>query len=357
MNMLTLGSQSWGNMDILVFLLSFVVILASCEFFTNGVEWVGKRFKLSEGAVGSVLAAIGTALPETLVPLIAIFALQGDAGKEIGTGAILGAPFMLATLALFVCGLSVLVFARRRKTRTLHIDGHLIKRDLRFFLLAFSLAAIAAIVPPELSLFKTIVGFVLIPIYIVYMFVTLKSGESNAEGDPKDLYIDSAIKRIAPLKSNEPHTVLILIQVFASLAGIILGAALFVGQINDIAVMIGINPLILSLIISPLATELPEKFNSMLWIRANKDTFAIGNITGAMVFQSCIPVTIGVLLTSWHLNIADKVQFLEAATIAIAIISAVILYWRSNHKEIKIGALMFGGLLYLVFFAIVLLSI
>lgn len=344
-------------MDILVFILSFIIILASCEFFTNGVEWVGKRFKLSEGAVGSVLAAVGTALPETIIPLIAIFMLEGDAGEEIGTGAILGAPFMLATLALFICGLSVLAFARRRNTRTLHINGHLIRRDLKFFLLAFSLAAVAAFVPPELGLFKTLVGIVLIPIYIVYTIYTLKTGETGGSEDLKGLYFDSAIKRVAPIKGVEPHTALIIVQVLASLGGIILGANLFVNQINDISTWIGINPLILALVIAPIATELPEKFNSMLWIRASKDTFAIGNITGAMVFQSCIPVTIGVLMTEWHLNLSDKVQFLEAAAIGIAIASAIILYWRSDHKELKISGLMLGGVLYLLFFALVLLSL
>jgi len=155
-------------MDLIVFLLSFGIILVACEFFTNGVEWTGKRFNLSEGAVGSVLAAVGTALPETMVPLIAILMMGGEAGHEIGVGAILGAPFMLATLALFICGLSVLVFAKRRNTRTLHVNGKLIRRDLKFFLLAYSLAAIAAFVPPEYSIFKTALGFTLItPLPIV----------------------------------------------------------------------------------------------------------------------------------------------------------------------------------------------
>jgi len=345
-------------MDIIVFLLSFGVILAACEFFTNGVEWTGKRFNLSEGAVGSVLAAIGTALPETLIPLIAILILGGSSGAEIGTGAILGAPFMLATLALFVCGLSVFAFARRRNTRTLHINGVLIRRDLAFFIFAYSLAAIAAFTPPSLGILKAIIGFSLIPVYIVYMIYTLRTGETGGNEDLHDLYFDRALKRFGhKTHRNEPATILILLQVFASLAAIILGADMFVNQINDIATIIGINPLILSLIISPIATELPEKFNSMLWIRARKDTFAIGNITGAMVFQSCIPVTIGILLTSWHLNIGDKVQFLEAVTIGIALLSAVVLYLHSSHRELKISGLMMGGALYVLFFVVVLLSI
>jgi cation:H+ antiporter len=352
-------------MDVIIFLLSFAVILAGCEFFTNGVEWAGKRFNLSKGAVGSVLAAVGTAMPETLVPLIAILMLGGEAGEEIGVGAIFGAPFMLATMALFICGLSVLMFAKRRNTRTLHINGHLIRRDLKFFLLAYTLAAIAALVPPSLGLLKTAPGFLLIPLYAVYTIYTLKTGETGGGEDPKALYFDRVVKRCLPGRARdkdcpvpkEPATIVVVVQVVAALGAIILGANLFVGQINEIAAVIHIPPLILSLIISPIATELPEKFNSMLWIRERKDTFAIGNITGAMVFQSCIPVTIGILLTGWHLNLADKVQLLEAVTIGIALFSAVILYWRSSHREIKISGLMLGGALYVLFFLAVLLSV
>ena len=58
--------------DVLVLLVSLVVILFAAELFTNGIEWMGRKLGLGEGAVGSVLAAVGTALPETLIPIIAI---------------------------------------------------------------------------------------------------------------------------------------------------------------------------------------------------------------------------------------------------------------------------------------------
>src|SRR6202795_4968784 len=101
---------------------SLFIILGGAELFTNGVEWIGENLGLSEGAVGSVLAAVGTALPETLLPIVAIaFGHGTEAGKEIGTGAILGAPFMLSTLAMFVLAVAVLIFARggRRTTELL----------------------------------------------------------------------------------------------------------------------------------------------------------------------------------------------------------------------------------------------
>ena len=110
---------------------SLVVILAGAELFTNGIEWVGEGFGLSEGAVGSVLAAVGTALPETLLPIVAI--LSGhSAGDEIGIGAILGAPFMLTTLAMFVLGVTVVVMSRRgKRSSTLEHDPGVFVQDLR----------------------------------------------------------------------------------------------------------------------------------------------------------------------------------------------------------------------------------
>src|SRR6478672_9101312 len=106
-------------MEILELVIALAVILIAAELFTNGIEWFGHKLNLAEGVVGSVLAAVGTALPETMIPLVAILfagARGGDpaAAHEIGVGAILGAPFMLSTLAMFVTGIGVIGYSRRR---------------------------------------------------------------------------------------------------------------------------------------------------------------------------------------------------------------------------------------------------
>ena len=89
---------------------SLLAILASCVIFVNAVEKIGDSFNLHQGIVGSILAAVGTAMPETVIPLIAIFFVKGGQGQAIGIGAIAGAPFMLGTLAFFVTGAAVIVF-------------------------------------------------------------------------------------------------------------------------------------------------------------------------------------------------------------------------------------------------------
>src|SRR4029077_16670735 len=102
-------------MDLIILAVAFVVILIGAELFTNGIEWFGRKLNLAEGAVGSVLAAVGTALPEAMIPIIAILFSGSASANEVGIGAILGAPFMLSTLAMFVTGVAVLQVARKRR--------------------------------------------------------------------------------------------------------------------------------------------------------------------------------------------------------------------------------------------------
>ena len=87
-------------MDVVFLAVAFAVILAGAELFTNGIEWFGHKLELGEGAIGSVLAAIGTALPETMVPLIAIVFGGGVSASEIGVGAILGASALMSVLVM-----------------------------------------------------------------------------------------------------------------------------------------------------------------------------------------------------------------------------------------------------------------
>jgi cation:H+ antiporter len=299
--------------DVVVLLIAFVVILAGAELFTNGIEWLGERLGLSEGMVGSVLAAVGTALPETMIPIIAIIFVGTAASEEVGIGAILGAPFMLSTAAMFVTGVAVLAYARSgRRKQHLTINQVVVARDLRFFLAVYIVAIVLGLPFFDKPLWlRVIAGAALLGAYVLYVKQTASDPRTESHEGKSPLYFQR--------KLDTPKTRAILLQVFVALAAIIFGANLFVDQIGNFATRFGIPPLVLSLIIAPLATELPEKFNSVIWIRQRKDTLAMGNISGAMVFQSCIPVTVGLWFTPWVLN-----EFAIASAV-IAILAGVLL--------------------------------
>jgi cation:H+ antiporter len=297
----------------LLFLVSVAVTLGACTLFTNAIEWLGKRFNLSEGAIGGVLAAIGTTLPETSIPVIAIFFGTSRAEVEVGLGAILGAPFMLTTLVIPILAVLLIVYARLgKRTAAFRLNYRDVRGDLFFFVAAYSLALVCAFVPSRSMHIVTAIG--LVSLYLYY--VKLKFSETDEEGSEGGLE-----PLLFARKAATPSFGLIGLQATLGLAGLALGAHLFVLAAETIARALSISPLILALLVAPLATELPEMSNSFLWLYRKKDRLAVGNVTGAIVFQGTIPVSIGLLGTDWALAptaLVTMVLAVAAATFLLA---------------------------------------
>ena len=273
-----------------------LIILIAAEVFTNALEHLGEKLGISEGVTGSIFAAVGTALPETMVPLLALLAGTQNVAtnEEIGVGAILGAPLMLATLSISLMAISVW---KRRGTQ-----GHLrpertgLTRDLNFFIIAFSFAAVAMYVPHTLSSVRYGIGACMVMIYFVYVLMTINASKALVE----DGHATEAGSDMFLCKIGLPNNMtMIMIQLLLGLGLLVAGAKGFIHGVEAASAILGISALILSLLIIPIATELPEKVNSILWIRKGKDTLAFGNITGAMVFQGTLLPAIGIMLTPW----------------------------------------------------------
>lgn len=314
----------------LLLVVSIVLIVAGAYLFTNAVEWAGQRLNLGEGAVGSILAAVGTALPESVIPIIAV--LAGTEGEEVAIGAIIGAPFMLATVAMLVVAASALGFAGRRKTGSeVHADRGSVRRDLGFFLPCFAVAIGLGLVESKAVHIVGIVGLLLA--YGLHVRQTLRNtGDAEGEDDLQALTFDTS-------KDDPPSTFQIVAQFVVGLALVIGGAELFVTELVKVAAGIGVTALALSLILTPLATELPEKLNSIFWMRESKDTLAVGNITGAMAFQATVPVAFGLAVTQWQLD-----KFAVAAGV-LALLGGALAWWRLERRSIgKLSAVAWAGL-------------
>jgi len=335
-----------------VLIISLILILVACSLFTNAVEWLGRRLKVNQAVVGSVFAAVGTAMPETAIPIIAIL-VYGDAqAVDVGLGAVAGAPFMLATLAFFVTGAAVVVCRLAgRRTLAMNAEPRLAARDLAWFLGLYG-AAVAVSLVHDLVWLRYSVAAGLVVAYIIYVYRTFGGrAEPGHEAEPlEDLtfarYLRRDSRKRTPL--GPPGLVLILVQLATALAAIIFGAHRFVAAAEIVAANLGIAPLLLSIIITPVATELPEKFNSILWIARRKDTLALGNITGAMVFQTCVPVAFAIAFTPWRLSGVTLVSALLA--LGAGLWSLV---WIKATGRVNPFVLMAAGLAYVAFFVYV----
>jgi cation:H+ antiporter len=283
-------------MEALLLAVSFAVVLSGALLFTNAVEWIGHKMELGEGAVGSILAAVGTAMPETLIAIVALISVA-EGSEDVAVGAIVGAPFLLATLAMGLVGLFAYLYRGRRK-QGVKLEAHAptLERDLIFFLIFFAMAGALAWGPP--AAVRIPIGIAFLGAYVFYVARTLRGG---GEVQGEETLNPLIFERRSEGREN-PALAICVIQLVVGLAAMVGGAHLFVEELLGIAESIGVEALVLALILAPLATELPEKVNSFFWVREGKDALALGNISGAMVFQSTIPVGIGLLFTDWALD-------------------------------------------------------
>lgn len=311
-------------------LISLVAIVLACMLFTNAIEFLGNKLKLGNNATGSILAVIGTGLPELIVPIVAILgAIYADIkiniAQDIALGAILGSPFMLSTLALFL--LYFVLISKNKKQ--LYLDITFIQRDYKYFLLAYFIAILFSF--NFLNNYKIIASLLLLLLYIIFVYRTIiKSRTTCVECECEKIYFNFKNENLA-----------LFAQLFFSLLILILASHYFVGEIKYFSLSFGISPAILALLITPFATELPECINSIIWLKQGKDELAIANILGAVVFQTTLLFSIGIILTPWILS--KDLLIVSMLTIFGGI---SFLFLTLKNKKIDLISLLFCGIIY-----------
>jgi cation:H+ antiporter len=343
-----------------------VAIYLSCEWFVNAVEWLGQRLNIGTMAVGTILAAFGTALPESVVTLVAVTTGPTAEIRNIGVGAAMGGPLVLATVAYGVTG-AMLLLRRRTHTRifsrelvtagvgaatldtpTLERDddggavladrthtARLVK-DQRWFIAVFvvkvALGLVAFAIKPWL-------GLLFFAAYGVYFWREIRGGTCGDHDEPA----------LAPLKlqprAARPATTAVLVQTLGALSLIFVASQIFVHQLDAIGPMLGLSGAITALLLSPIATELPEIMNAIIWVRQGKTQLALANISGAMMIQATVPSGLGLLFTDWRLDHA----LLWSGAVTMAAITYLLATMRANKLTPR--RLAMAALLYLVFAA------
>jgi len=326
--------------------LSILVLVAVSDVFVNAIENLGKELDISESAAGSVFAAIGTALPETIIPFVAIFGMlpevlnSGDMNilmssneYNIAIGAILGAPLMLSTLAFALMGAASLM--RDKNKGVVMFKDHTVKRDLTVFLIGITVFMGAIVI--ENRVVQMSCGLILVLTYITYLVIALSESreEEEVDDDIDELKLNSIV-----LIQN--HMAAILIQLFIALVFVIGAAKALLFGINSLTELISHSSFVdkstittiaflVALFIITIATELPEKINSFIWIRRGKDHMALGNVTGAMTFQTTMIPGLFMLIVPFQCNLLSH----HGGSVIITAIMAIILLLLSKKDFVR----------------------
>lgn len=308
------------------------VIYIACEYFVNGVEWVGRKLALGQKATGTILAAFGTALPESVVTLVAVAFATRSADKDIGVGAAMGGPLVLGTIAYAVVGIALLVAKRSlptgREGRDLYAG---LSRDQAWFIV---ISAAKLLVGLWIFALKPWLGLVFLAAYAAYAWKELRGVREAEEGELEPL-------KLSP-RAETPSAWATIVQTAGALVVIFFASRFFVAQLDDLGPYLGLKPQLLSLLVSPIATELPETLNAIIWIRQGKVRLALANISGAMMIQATVPTAFGLFYTRWLL---DPQVVVAGAVTLLAVNSLFFAFWRGwiTRRYLALMALYYIG--------------
>jgi cation:H+ antiporter len=329
-------------LNLLLLLGSAGVIYFSCEFFVNGVEWLGRKLSVGSTATGTILAAFGTALPESVVTFVAVAFGKGDAQRELGVGAALGGPLVLATIAYATVGLT-LIFAGQQlhSTGDVRAQFRRLSRDQGWFLTIFLVKLAVGLVA---FAYKPWLGVLFLAAYAVYFWREL----SREESDELEEALEPLI--LARKHAEAPPLSLTMLQTLAALLVIFGASRVFVGQLDALGPALGLKPQLLALLLSPIATELPETMNAIIWVRQGKHRLALANISGAMMIQATVPTAFGLFWTPWLL---DRSLLLAGGLTAFAVAVMFVSFRRGVISRRFLASM---GLVY-VLFAVLLVAL
>lgn len=321
---------------VMLLLISAVFIYLSCEFFVNGVEWVGHKFNVTKNATGTILAAFGTALPESVVTFVAVVFGTSPAQKDIGVGAAIGGPLVLATIAYAVVGWTFITTKKQHNKKFISKATELrLGYDQLWFMSIFVFKIILGLVA---FVFKPWLGILFLLAYAAYVRQEMKGTD-----DPDHLDFLEPLK----IRSHDknPSQGWALLQTGLALIVIFLSSNVFVHQLDVIGPLLGLPPQMVALLLSPIATELPEIMNAIIWVRQGKQILALANISGAMMIQATVPSALGIIFTPW---ILDKALVWGALITMVSILGLHLLLRKSALSGRRLS---YFGLLYVVFAA------
>jgi cation:H+ antiporter len=291
-----------------------VVIYWACEWFVNGVEWFGAQFKVGAVAVGTILAAAGTALPESVVTLVAALFGGRESGDSIAVGAALGGPLVVGSIAYGVTGAMLLLHrgdqAKARATAMAagrpeadlpeelrdrglaDVDTRRLAKGQSWFLVIFAVKVTLGLVAFAV---KPWLGLLFFAAYGVYFWREMRTEDDGASGEGLEPL------KIQPRRGT-PARWAVVVQTLVTLVVIFAASQVFVTQLEWAGSALGLSPVVVALLLSPVATELPEILNAIIWVRAGKTQLALANISGAMMIQATVPSGIGLLFTPWSFD-------------------------------------------------------
>ena len=300
--------------------------------------------------VGRILLSIATTLPEIAIVIYA--AAKGSYGVAIGSG--LGSNLLMMTLGLAI--MLIIATTRLSKSPLKHIDVSTFKYDMIFLI-------VAAVISFALFLdgYNYIDGFIFLGLFGGYIILSLY--EMRVEKKQKN--IDTVTNNTNHLKNQNDNKKLIVKKeipydrkkflkamgaFLIGAVGILVGAEPFIHSLEGFSTEVGISAVILAVIISPIAGEMPEKISMMLLARkgAAGAAIAIANVLGSKILNNTLLLAVAVFAAMYSFGFNEVIELTEILYYQIILVTIVTVIAVLPMFRKKIG-LRFGIVLLVLY--------
>jgi len=264
--------------SVLLFAVGLVLLIKGGDWFVDGATGLAKRFHLPDIVVGATVVSIGTTLPEVMVSTAG--ALQGSGAMAYGNaiGSIICNTSLIAAISIFVNPGPVNVKS--------------MKTPVIFF---FSSAAIYCLAAYGLGTFPRWLGLVMLAVFAVYMYLTVRNGMKNPDSLEEEEEESSKPKQL--------WQELLLLVVGAAVIAI--GADLLVDHGQIIAKGLGVPETVIALLFVALGTSLPELVTTLTSLKKGRASLGIGNVIGANVFNLVLVSGVSVTLAPFAVPVEN----------------------------------------------------
>lgn len=278
--------------DILMLVVSFFAIWLSAGVAITAVEASASRLRLSKFALSLFVLGTVTSLPEIGVTINAI-ALQAP---QIAVGNLIGGQIFILFLVI-----PLLVVLSRGLRLRVQLQGS----SLALTLLVI-LAPILAFIDQKMSLSEALV---ILGIYIVFTINFAR----------KSSLVERVVMRLT--KPNRGSLAWQLVKIVGAIIVLLIASNFAVKGIIELSSALSMPGFLVSLVILPLGTNLPELSLAIKGVMFGKKDVALGDFVGSMTFNSLLLFILAIAYG------ADIVIGQSITSLIVFLVLGIFLFW------------------------------
>ncbi len=263
---------------ILLFIVGLVLLIKGGDWFVDGATGIAHRFHVPELIVGATVVSIGTTLPEVMVSATSALSGHGEIAYGNAIGSIICNTALIAAVTVAV--------------KPGPVDPKTLKNPVLFF---FGSAAIYVVNAYVTGYFSRPIGLVMLAIFAVYMYVTIRHGLKNPAQAPEHEQAEES--------GNSMGKDVILLILGAALIAV--GADLLVDNGTLIAQALGVPESVIALTFVALGTSLPELVTAITSLMKGHGALSLGNVIGANIFNLVLVSGVSVTLAPFQVPVSS----------------------------------------------------